>query len=269
MLHRMTSTLEQHDAMDIAGRVGLVAYGVVHLIVGWLALQLAFGEREGKASSSGAIKQLAEQPMGGFLVWAVAIGMFLLAIWRVLDAILGHATDDDSDRLKAGAVGVGKAVLYVAVGISAVRVATGSASGGGGGTESTTAKVMDVTGGQLIVGAAGLAVIGYGGWLIYTAWSERFLKKIDGKDQGGNTGTAFKWLGKAGYAAKGVSIGVIGALFVYAAATHEPKKSGGLDEALHEVLDQPFGPVLLTLVALGIIAYGLFAFARAKQDSPS
>jgi hypothetical protein len=128
---------------------------------------------------------------------------------------------------------------------------------------------MDVTGGQLIVGAAGLAVIGYGGWLIYTAWSERFLKKIDGKDQGGNTGTAFKWLGKAGYAAKGVSIGVIGALFVYAAATHEPKKSGGLDEALHEVLDQPFGPVLLTLVALGIIAYGLFAFARAKQDSPS
>jgi hypothetical protein len=269
MLHAMNSTPDRQDAMDTAGRVGLVAYGVVHLLVGWLALQLAFGDREGEASSSGAVQQLAEQPFGKAMVWAVAIGMFLLAIWRVLDAILGHAEEDDSDRLKAGAVGVGKAVLYVAVGISAVRVASGSGSGGKSGTDSTTAKVMDVTGGQLIVGAAGLAVIGYGGWLIYTAWSERFLKKIDGKDQGGNTGTAFKWLGKAGYAAKGVSIAVIGGLFVYAAASHEPKKSGGLDEALHKVLDQPFGPVLLTLVALGIVAYGLFAFARAKQDSPS
>ena len=82
-------------------------------------------------------------------------------------------------------------------------------------------------------------------------------------------GTAFTWLGKAGYAAKGVAIGVIGSLFVYAAATHEAKKSGGLDQALHKILQQPFGPVLLTLVAVGIAAYGLFAFARAKQDSPS
>jgi hypothetical protein len=260
---------DRQDAMDIAGRIGLVAYGVVHLLLGWLALQLAFGDREGQASSTGAVQQLAEQPFGGVLVWAVAIGMFLLAAWRVLDAILGHATDDDSDRLKAGAVGGGKAILYVAVGISAVQVAVGSGSGGGGGTDSTTAKVMDWPGGQLIVGAVGVAVIGYGGFLVYTAWSERFLKKIDGKDQSGNTGTAFKWLGKAGYAAKGVAIGVVGGLFVYAAATHEPKKSGGLDQALVEVLDQPFGPVLLTLVALGIAAYGLFAFARAKQDSPS
>ncbi|MCD4526072.1 DUF1206 domain-containing protein [Nocardioides sp. cx-173] len=260
---------DRHDAMDTAGRIGLVAYGVVHLMVGWLALQLAFGDRSGEASSSGAVQELSEQPLGGFLVWAVAIGMFLLAIWRILDGILGHATDDDSDRLKAGAVGVGKAILYIAVGISAVRVATGSGGGKGGGTDSTTAKVMDVTGGQLLVGAAGLAVIGYGAWLIYTAWSERFLKKIDGEDQTGNTGTAFKWFGKSGYAAKGVAIGVVGGLFVYAAATHEPQKSGGLDQALVEVLDQPFGPVLLTLVALGIAAYGLFAFARAKQDSPS
>ena len=260
---------DRQDAMDIAGRIGLVAYGVVHLMIGWLALQLAFGDRSGEASSTGAVQELSEQPLGGFLVWAVAIGMFLLAAWRVLDGILGHATDDDSERLKAGAVGVGKAILYVAIGISAARVATGSGGGKGGGTDSTTAKVMDVTGGQLLVGAAGLAVIGYGAFLVYTAWSERFLKKIDGKDQSGDTGTAFKWFGKAGYAAKGVAIGVVGALLVYAAVTHEPRKSGGLDQALVEVLDQPFGPVLLTLVALGIVAYGLFAFVRAKQDSPS
>jgi type IV secretory pathway VirB2 component (pilin) len=262
--------VDHHDALDIAGRVGLMAYGVVHLVIAWLALQLAFGDREGSASSTGAVQQLAEQPLGGFLVWAVAIGMFLLAIWRVLDGLAGEAGDDGSDRAKAAAAGIGKAVLYTAIGVSAVKVATGSGSSSKGSTsDSMTATVMEWPGGQLLVGAAGLAVIGYGCWLVYVAWSERFLKKIDGKDQSGNTGTAFKWFGKAGYAAKGVAVAVIGSLFVYAAATHEAKKSGGLDQALLEILDQPFGPVLLTLVAVGIAAYGLFAFARAKQDSPS
>lgn len=257
------------DALDTAGRVGLVAYGLVHLVVAWLALQLAFGDREGSASSTGAIQQLAEQPQGAFLVWAVAVGMFLLALWRVLDALLGHGGDDDSDRAVGAALGIGKALLYVAVGVSAVKVAVGAGSSKGSSSDSMTATVMEWPGGQLLVGAAGLAVIGYGGWLVYVAWSERFLKKIDGKDQSGSTGTAFKWFGKAGYAAKGVAIAVIGGLFVYAAATHEAKKSGGLDQALRKILDQPFGPVLLTLVAVGIAAYGPFAFARAKQDSPS
>lgn len=261
--------VDHRDALDIAGRVGLTAYGLVHLVVAWLALQLAFGDREGSASSTGAVQQLAEQPLGGFLVWAVAVGMFLLAIWRVLDGLTADVGDDGSDRAKSAAVGIGKAILYVAVGVSAVKVALGSGSSKGSTSDSMTATVMEWPGGQLIVGAAGLAVIGYGGWLVYVAWSERFLKKIDGKDRAGDTGTAFKWFGKAGYAAKGVAIAVIGSLFVYAAATHEAKKSGGLDQALHKILEQPFGPVLLTLVAVGIGAYGLFAFVRAKQDSPS
>ena len=74
-------------------------------------------------------------------------------------------------------------------------------------------------------------------------------------------------LGKVGYIAKGVAIGLVGVLFVYAAVTHDPKKSGGLDQALHEVLEQPFGPFLLVAIALGIACYGLFCFARARHLS--
>ncbi|WP_309648213.1 DUF1206 domain-containing protein [Nocardioides sp.] len=262
------NSVDSQDAVDTAGRIGLIAYGVVHLLVGWLALQLAFGDSSGSASSSGAIQELSTTPMGGFSVWVVAIGMFLLALWRLEDGFLGRRHEDSSDRLKAGVVAGFKAVLYVAVGISALKVALGSGSSGGGGSDTMTAKAMDLPGGQLLVGAVGLGIIAYGGRLVWIAWTESFMEKIDGKDTSGNTGSAFKWLGKAGYAAKGASIGVIGALFVYAAATHEAQKSGGLDQALHEILQQPFGPVLLTLVALGIVAYGLFAFARAKQHSP-
>ena len=79
------------------------------------------------------------------------------------------------------------------------------------------------------------------------------------------SGTAYLWFGKAGYTAKGVAFGIVGALFLYAGLTHDPKKSGGLDQALHKVLHQPFGPVLLVLIALGLGCYGLFCFARARH----
>lgn len=261
--------VDSKDAVETAGRIGLVAYGVVHLMIAWLALQLAFGESSGSASSTGAVQELAQQPLGTFLVWAVAIGMFLLAIWRLIDGFLGHRDDDGSDRAKAGAVAALKAIVYIAIGISALKVATGSGSSSGGGSDAMTAQVMDLPGGQLLVGAAGLVIIGYGVYMIYIAWTEKFLKKIEGSDRAGHTGTAYTWLGKAGYAAKGAAFCVIGGLVLYAAVTHEAKKSGGLDQALHKILQQPFGPVLLVLVALGIGAYGLFAFARAKQESPS
>ena len=256
----------QSDWLDHAIRAGLVAYGVVHLLIGWLALQLAFGEKEDSASNSGALQYLAEQPMGRVLVWGIAVGMLLLVIWRVLEFAFGFRDEsDDTKRWRKRATSLGKAVIYGALGWSAVQTATGS--GGGGGTDGTTAKIMQLPGGQLIVGAIGLAIIGYGISLIVRGWTEKFREHLDAQGQSGQDGSAYVKLGKAGYIAKGVAISVIGGLFTYAAITHEAKKSGGLDQALQTVLEQPFGPVLLTLVGAGIAAYGLFCFARAKHLS--
>jgi hypothetical protein len=255
------------DWMDHAIRAGLVAYGVVHLLVGWLALQLAFGEKEDSASNSGALHYLAQQPMGGVLVWMIAIGMFLLVLWRLLEFAFGFREEsDDTKRWRKRATSLFKAVIYGVIGWSAVQTATGS-GGGGGGTDSTTAKLMDLPGGQLIVGAVGLAIIGYGGSLVYRGWTEKFREHLDAQGQSGTDGSVYVKLGKVGYIAKGVAIAIVGVLFCYAAITHDPKKSGGLDQALQTVLEQPFGQVLLTAIALGIAAYGVFCFARAKHLS--
>lgn len=255
------------DWMDHAIRAGLVAYGVVHLLVGWLALQLAFGEKEDSASNSGALHYLAQQPMGGVLVWMIAVGMFLLVLWRLLEFGFGYRDEsDDTKRWRKRATSLFKAVIYGVIGWSAVQTATGS-GGGGGGTDSTTAKLMDLPGGQLIVGAVGLAIIGYGGSLVYRGWTEKFREHLDAQGQAGKDGSVYVTLGKVGYIAKGVAIAIVGGLFCYAAITHDPKKSGGLDQALQTVLEQPFGQVLLTAIALGIAAYGAFCFARAKHLS--
>ena len=264
---RNAESVHQSQWMDYAIRIGLVTYGVVHLLIGWLALQLAFGDKEDQASNSGALHYLSQQPLGGFLVWVIAIGMLFLVVWRLLEFAFGYRDEsDDTKRWRKRATSLGKAVIYGAIGWSAVQTATGS-GGGKGGTDSTTAKLMELPGGQLIVGAVGLAIIGYGASLVYRGWSEKFREHLDAQGQSGKDGSAYVKLGKAGYIAKGVSIALVGALFGYAAITHDPKKSGGLDQALQTVLEQPFGQVLLTAIALGIAAYGVFCFARAKHLS--
>jgi hypothetical protein len=259
----------QHsDALDKAIRVGLVAYGVVHLLVGWLALQLAFGESEGKASNKGAMQELAQQPFGEVLVWALALGMFLLVIWRVLEVFGGHREKEEgADRWKARAVSAMKAVIYAAVGISALNVVIGAKSSKGGSTWTKT--VMEWPAGQWIVAAVGAAVILYGANHVRKGFTEDYAKHLDAEGKSGQTGKAYLLFGKVGYVGKGIAIAIVGALVLYGGLTHDPKKSGSLDQALHKLLTYPYGQIALIVVAAGIICYGLFCFARARHLSRS
>lgn len=243
---------DDHPWVRTAARIGMAAYGVVNLLIGWLALQLALGDQSGSASSSGALHELAQQPLGAMLVWAVAIGMLLLVIWRTIEVVLDH-------EWGAGL----KALLYAAIGISAVKVALGDGSKGG--TDSWTAQLMSVTGGQLLVGAVGLGIVAYGLVQIHKGWSEGFREDLEAEATTGDLGSLYVWLGKVGYIAKGVAVGIVGGLFVWAALEHSAKKSGGLDVALQTVLEAPGGSVLLGAIALGILCYGTFCLARAKH----
>jgi hypothetical protein len=253
-----------NDWIERSGRIGLLAYGVVHLTIGWLALQLAFGDREGSASAQGAVHQLAEQPFGEVVVWLVAVGMFLLMVWQGIEAAFGHRGEEGFTRVRKRVASAGKALVYAVIGVSAVRVAVGSGSSKGG-TDSTTAKIMDLPGGQLLVGAIGLAIIAIGAYFVFLAWTDKLHEKLDAQGRAGASGTAYLWLGRIGYTAKGVAFGIVGSLFGYAALTHEPDKSGGLDQALVKVLDQPFGPALLAAIAVGFACFGVFCFARSRH----
>lgn len=255
---------QDSDLLDHAVRVGLVAYGVVHLLIAWLAIQLALGQSSGSASTKGAMHQLAQQPFGKALVWAVALGMFLLVVWRVIEAAFGHREEDGSDRVRKRVVSAAKALVYAAVGVSALKVATGS-GGSGKGSDSYTAQLMDLPAGQWLVVLVGLGIIGYGANTAWRGWQEKFAEHLDAEGRSGDSGTAYLLFGKVGYIAKGISLALVGALFVYAGVTHDPKRSGGTDQALHKVLQQPFGVVLLIAIGLGLGCYGLFCFARARH----
>jgi hypothetical protein len=250
--------------MENAVRLGLVSYGVVHLVLAWLALKLAFGDKGTSASSQGALHQLAQNDVGRVSLFVVAVGFVALVVWQLLEAAGGHRSEEGATRAGKRIASAGKVVLYGALAFSAFKTAIGSSSGGEH-TKGITARLLSLPAGPLIVGGVGIAIMAIGGGLLYLGVSEGFRDKLEPEGATGADGRTYAWLGKTGYVTKGLAIGIVGALFVYAALTHDPQKSGGLDQALHEVLRQPFGTPLLVVVALGFACFGLFCFAWARH----
>lgn len=239
--------------------IGLVSYGLVHLMVAWLAVQIALSGR-GEASAGGALQQLTQQPLGAGLLWVMAIGLFTLVIWQVLEATIGRQETNRDGRIRRRLASAGRAVVYLALGLLAVGVAMGSGGGSGEGEETISTRLMALPFGRVLVGAVGAAVIAVGVSQIVKGVKQNFTEDLDQ--------AVSQWvrrLGTAGYCAKGVALAIIGGLFGYAAITYDPQKAGGLDAALATIRDQPFGAVLLVVMALGIAAFGVFCFVWARH----
>jgi len=252
------------DWMDLAVRLGILSYGLVHLVLAWLTVKLVLGTGGDSASNQGAMHQLAQNSLGRILLYVAAGGFVALVVWQGLEALSGHRDEDGTKRVVKRLVSAAKVVIYGSLAVSAFKAASGGSSGGGG-TDGLTAKLMGAPAGVLLVGIVGVVVVVVGGFLVHRGWTEKFRSKLDLKGQTGQDGRAYIWFGKAGYVSKGVAIAIVGLLFLYAALTHDPHKSGGLDVALHKVLQQPFGGPVLFVIALGFACYGLFCFAWARH----
>jgi hypothetical protein len=160
-----------------------------------------------------------------------------------------------------------RAIVYIALGISAVATAAkapSSRKSSNSGEQSLTAKLMAMSFGRTLVVIIGIVIVVVGGRLVYQGIKKKFTEDLDGSVSAGVIR-----LGQIGYIAKGIALAIVGVLFVVAAITFDPKKAGGLDAALRTVRDQPFGPYLLTLMALGLAAFGLYCFAWSKHPKKS
>ncbi len=259
----------ESDGLEHLARVGLVAYGVVHLLVAWLALQLAWGGGGQSADQSGALATVSESPVGKPLLWIIAVGLIALAAWQAAEIFRWRSGWSASGKartkaLKKSGKAVVKAVIYAALAVLAIRFATGSGSSSSQSQQQTTAGVFGWPAGRWLVGAAGLVLIGVGAYLVYKGVTKRFLKEIDTSQASPGALRLVTRLGQVGFPGKGLALAVVGGLLTYAAVTFDPSKATGLDGALRTVLDLPFGQILLTLVAIGIAAFGAFCFVRAR-----
>lgn len=268
-VERMGRKADHSDVLEAGVRFGLIAYALVHLVVAWLALRLALGDRDDRVDHRGALHELAQHTFGTVVLLLVAVGMAVLVVWRILELLVEHRREDAWDTWRHRAVAAAKAVAYGVIGSSAVAVVLGDRTTGRSGEmeETWTARLMSWPAGQLLVAAVGGVLLGYTAVMAWRGLTGRHGKQLSAEGRSGESGRLYLLLGTVGYVAKGLAVGIIGGLFLWAAVTHDPQKSGGLDQALGRLLHQPAGPWLLGAVALGFGCYGLFQLARARHLS--
>lgn len=243
-------------AWEVAARGGYAASGLVHLLIGVLAVQLAVGGGQGSADQTGAFAQIATTPFGTVALWVSVVAFVALAAWQGASALSG-AAGDTGERLEAG----GKAVMYLALAVTAFGVLQGAGSADG--TSSFTGRLMQAPAGRVLVALVGLGVLVVAAHHVRKGWRRTFLEDLR-RLPAGRTGRWAERAGVVGYVAKGVALGVVGALFVLAALHADPGEAGGLDAALQTLRDAPAGPFLLVLVAVGLVAFGAYCGVRAR-----
>ena len=249
---------------QLAARAGYIAAGLIHLLIGIIALRIATGG-SGKADQSGALQQLAGGPGGRILLWACFLGCIALALFLLSQVFFGvkHLSGKDrtKERLKFG----GTAVVYAALGAAFGRYALGGTSDSGQSTQSATASVMSHPAGAVLLIAIGLGLLATGGYFAYSGVTKRFKKNLS-RLPSGEAGSAVVTLGRVGYVAKGVALAVLGFLLILATVRNNPEESTGLDGALKTLAGQPFGIWILGAVAVGLICYGLFLMVRSRYQ---
>ena len=250
--------------LEYLARGGFVCYGVIHLLFAWLALQIAFGRSSGESDQSGALRIVARQPAGKFLLILIIVGMTAMAIWQAFEAAIGESGPQTRTAIAERVVSAGRTVLYLYFAWLALQVVQGASSSQANSQQQTTAKLMAATGGRWLVGVIGLAVVGIGVGLAWYGLKKKFMARLKTGEMRPSVRTTVRRLGIAGYTAKGIAYGIAGVLLVTAAVKYDAKQSRGLDGALREMAGYRYGPWLLGLVALGIAAFGVYCFFQSR-----
>lgn len=241
--------------LEIAGRIGHAAKGVIYVLIGALALMAAFGEGGTATGGDGVVRWIAQQAFGQLLLVGVGIGLGAYALWRAVCAIVDPEGDSTALRIGYGA----SAFVHLSLSILAFQILTGRGAGGGG-QRTWVAEVLSWPGGPALVVLAGLAVLAAGAYQLYKAATLRFQDELATERM---TFSAARWsirIGRAGIAARGVVFLVVGTFFARAGLSASPGEAKGVGAALTYLAKQPYGRLLLAGVAAGLLLYGVFMF---------
>lgn len=260
----MANDAQSNIWVDRLTRIGYLTRGIIYGLIGLFALQLVFGRGGKITDQSGALASLANQPFGKFLLIVVAVGLVGLFIWGLIRAVAdplhkGHDFKGIVTRIGYLISGFS----YGAMLIPTLNLIQGAGRQSAGSTQSAqkaTASILSMPGGQLIVAFVGLVLIGVGIFRIYSGYTARLNERLKSYEMTAAQRRLAIRLGRLGYVAIGIVFIILGGLAILAATTLDPKKVGGFDKALSFLANQPYGPYLLVVVALGLLAYAIYSF---------
>lgn len=247
-------------------RAGLVARGTLYGIVGVVAIAVSLGEERKPADQSGALASLADSGAGEALLVLLAAGLGAYSIFNLIEFVAGPGPDEreEGGGGKLGrAAHLARALVYGGLCFVAVRLLADAGSGSGG-EKSATSTVFDLPAGVALVFAAGAVLVAVGGYQAYLSTATEFEDELDTEQMGGRMRSSVRVIGVAGHAARAVVYFLIGGFLIKAAIEHDAGEAIGLDGALRETSQQALGPLLLFLLAFGLLSYGLFSIVEAR-----
>lgn len=257
--------------IDRLARLGFCARGLIYIVVGLIALQIAGGGEQptgDKASKEGALREIVGRSYGRPLLAVLAVGLGGYALWRASEAAFGKLDEDDERKRTAKRAGsAAKAAVYGAFLVSTLKLIadpTPKPSGADEQESDATARLLEVSGGRLLLGAVGLAIMAGGAYVAYRGLGQKFNKRLDTSDMGRVGGRIVDVLGTVGMAARGLVFAVAGFLILKAAIDFDPEQAKGLDGTLKVIAQRTYGQLMLVVTSVGIIAYGLYSFAEAR-----
>jgi hypothetical protein len=254
----------QSRAFEVLSRAGFVARGLIYAIIGILAFKLAVGHGGKLTNQQGALHTVAHQPFGKVLVTLVAIGLGGYSLWRFVRAAIGHGpegSDSGFERLAAAASGI----AYGAMCVLAIEILLGSGSSGGAASpKKAAAGVFGWPGGTWIVGIAGAVLIGVALYQGYRGLTKKFLDDSKVEEMSPEVKKWISRLGTVGHLARMVVFGLIGIFLIKAAIDYNPRAAVGLDGALAKILHHSYGPLLLGIVAAGLVAFAVYSLSDAR-----
>lgn len=255
--HTAAGRAGDHPALTTLARGGFIVLGILHIIIGWIAVQIATGSSNEEASNSGALETIAQAPGGQLLLWAAVVALIALGLWRLTQVFTG---EDTKEKLKGGVM----LLVYLSLAATTATFAAGGTTSDGETVTDVTARVLAQPWGAVLVVIGGLVVIAVGVYGIVRGATRSFRKDLEAGASSGEVGSAIIAAGMIGYIARGIAFGVLGALIVWAGWANDPEEAGGLDAALRTLGAQPAGMVLLIVVGVGLALYGVYSLARAR-----
>jgi hypothetical protein len=251
--------------MTWLAKAGLVARGVMYVLIGIIAVQVAIDGSRQQADRTGAVHLVAQTAFGSVILWLLVIGFAGMTLWRLSEAAWGSPGADGRKASKRLA-NLARAVFYALVTYGILKYALGVGSPSSSDTQSQdlTAAALKHTGGQVIVAIAGVVVVAAGLYVMYRAYQLKFLKHLRMGAASPRTRKVVTRLGQIGGIARGFVFGTIGVFLVIAAKDANPRQAKGIDSALRALAHTSLGPWLLVIVALGLLTFGVYSWCEAR-----
>lgn len=246
-------------------RFGYASKGVVYLIVGLLAIPVAFGIGNTSVGTSDALQIIVTQPFGKFLLTVVAVGLVSYSVWRFIQAFVDPEHQGGNAKRVFPRLGYAiSGMSYASLAVTAIQIIAGAGKLRSSWRQDWTALLLAQSFGQLLLAIAGALVMGVGVSFVYIAFTAKFrqrLRLIEMSD------VYIKWatgIARFGTTARGVAFSVIGLLLIQSAVQSDPEEVQGLGGALQTLAEEPFSRGLLVVISVGFVAYAIHLLILAR-----